>query len=312
MQQLLTLFSLFDEAKAGKADAQLELGKEFARINREKSALLTKNEYIELLIGKLLASNNDNAPASDFMTEGTQNVSELVPNGYAQKILSFLGMDEDMDSGSGEEKDDDDNGDDGDDDDDELEINVQTGSTENADATPGLPVKSESTDQTMENFKYVYNPPVCSDLHIDAIRIIEEQLRRNTSNTPKYDEDSELETLMKLSEIKFRNMTAKVAKKALGRQFLFHVKLNLLPEYEPLFPINSCYLLLNSVHWWRKAAEQGLPEAQFLLGSAYADGQGVAKDKERAAFWWSKAAGNGLLIAQLMFDDLISEEEGME
>ena len=42
--------------------------------------------------------------------------------------------------------------------------------------------------------------------------------------------------------------------------------------------------------WWRKAAEQDLPDAQNNLGARYADGQGVAKDAVEAVKWFRKAA----------------------
>ena len=45
--------------------------------------------------------------------------------------------------------------------------------------------------------------------------------------------------------------------------------------------------------WLRKAAEQGLPFAQTLLGFIYANGQGVAQDYAAAVSWYRKAADQG-------------------
>jgi TPR repeat protein len=42
--------------------------------------------------------------------------------------------------------------------------------------------------------------------------------------------------------------------------------------------------------WFRKAADQGHPEAQYNLGLAYANGQGVARDNVQALTWMNLAA----------------------
>ena len=44
---------------------------------------------------------------------------------------------------------------------------------------------------------------------------------------------------------------------------------------------------------YRKAAEQGHPGAQFLLGGMYFYGLGVAKDDAEAVKWYRKAAEQG-------------------
>lgn len=41
--------------------------------------------------------------------------------------------------------------------------------------------------------------------------------------------------------------------------------------------------------WYRKAAEQGLAEAQYELGTMYREGQGVPQDYVEAARWYRKA-----------------------
>ena len=45
--------------------------------------------------------------------------------------------------------------------------------------------------------------------------------------------------------------------------------------------------------WFRKAAENGLPVAQYRLGIRYFDGDGVEKDEEKALAWLRKAAEGG-------------------
>ena len=41
----------------------------------------------------------------------------------------------------------------------------------------------------------------------------------------------------------------------------------------------------------RTLAEQGDPEAQFVLGTMYRDGQGVEKDLTETLKWWTKSRG---------------------
>ncbi|MDR1297836.1 MAG: hypothetical protein LBO05_10800, partial [Deltaproteobacteria bacterium] len=55
--------------------------------------------------------------------------------------------------------------------------------------------------------------------------------------------------------------------------------------------------------WWTKAAENGLPEAQFLLGCAYADGNGVSAEMDEAVRWWRLAAAQGWLMARALLED---------
>jgi len=53
-----------------------------------------------------------------------------------------------------------------------------------------------------------------------------------------------------------------------------------------------------SIKWYRKAAEQGLPEAQFELGYCYDNGEGVEQNPSEAAKWYRKAAEQGHAEAQ--------------
>jgi TPR repeat protein len=50
--------------------------------------------------------------------------------------------------------------------------------------------------------------------------------------------------------------------------------------------------------WYRKAADQGYTRAQFNLGWAYFNGQGVTQDNAQAAIWFRKAAEQGDAGAQ--------------
>ncbi len=53
-----------------------------------------------------------------------------------------------------------------------------------------------------------------------------------------------------------------------------------------------------AVKWYRKAAEQGHAAAQFNLGFCFANGQGVQKDEAEAVKWYRKAAEQGDADAQ--------------
>ncbi len=63
---------------------------------------------------------------------------------------------------------------------------------------------------------------------------------------------------------------------------------------------------------WRPLAEQGDAEAQLALAGLYADGQGVARDPERAVFWYRQAAAQGDAVAQLNLGDHYARGLGVE
>ena len=50
--------------------------------------------------------------------------------------------------------------------------------------------------------------------------------------------------------------------------------------------------------WYRRAAKQGLADAQFNLGNLYRSGRGVEQDPRRAVLWYLKAAMQGMPAAQ--------------
>ena len=66
-----------------------------------------------------------------------------------------------------------------------------------------------------------------------------------------------------------------------------------------------------AVEWWRLAAEQGDPEAQFNLASAYMTGTGIEQDKGRALDWLVKAAEQGVVSAQSKLGLLFATGEGI-
>lgn len=66
----------------------------------------------------------------------------------------------------------------------------------------------------------------------------------------------------------------------------------------------------NAVKWFRKAAEQGNPKAQFLLGACYF-GYGVAQDYTNEFNWYRKAAEQGYADAQCALGNCYHNGEGV-
>lgn len=62
-----------------------------------------------------------------------------------------------------------------------------------------------------------------------------------------------------------------------------------------------------SAYWYRKAADQGLAEAQSSLGGRYYTGKGVPQSYPQAAYWWSKAAAGGNHWAKSDLERLVKE-----
>jgi len=54
-----------------------------------------------------------------------------------------------------------------------------------------------------------------------------------------------------------------------------------------------------AVAWYRKAAERGEANAQYILGLMYLDGRGVPQDDRQAENWYRKAAEQGYASAQV-------------
>jgi TPR repeat protein len=51
-----------------------------------------------------------------------------------------------------------------------------------------------------------------------------------------------------------------------------------------------------AVYWYRKAAEQGHPPAEYDLGWMVADGRGVLKNETEAKGWLRRAAESGFEV----------------
>ncbi len=65
---------------------------------------------------------------------------------------------------------------------------------------------------------------------------------------------------------------------------------------------------LQAAEWYRKAAEQNHPLAQFNLGQMFAHGHGVERDDEAATVWIRRSADGGGAGAQFKMGDRFYRE----
>ena len=63
---------------------------------------------------------------------------------------------------------------------------------------------------------------------------------------------------------------------------------------------------------YRKSAEQGLAEAQYVLGICYGCGVGVEQDYKKAVEWYHKSAEQGHAEAQYNLGNCYYNGEGVE
>lgn len=66
-----------------------------------------------------------------------------------------------------------------------------------------------------------------------------------------------------------------------------------------------------AARWWLQAAEQGHADAQYRLGLAYRDGEGVDRDHTEAAQLWLQAAEQGHAYAQYWLGEAHRKGEGV-
>ena len=67
----------------------------------------------------------------------------------------------------------------------------------------------------------------------------------------------------------------------------------------------------DAANWFRRAAEQGLADAQFNLGLMYYTGEGVEHDDEVAFRWFDSAAAQGHAKAQFNLGALYANGHGV-
>lgn len=66
-----------------------------------------------------------------------------------------------------------------------------------------------------------------------------------------------------------------------------------------------------AIHWWNAAALQGHVTAQLNLGLLYWRGVGVEKDLTKAREWWQRAANGGDAVAQFHLGAMAATGDGM-
>jgi TPR repeat protein len=66
-----------------------------------------------------------------------------------------------------------------------------------------------------------------------------------------------------------------------------------------------------ALKFWRPLAEQGIPQAQNVLGTMYNNGQGVPQDHAEAGNLWRLAAAQGLAAAQFNLGTLFANGRGV-
>lgn len=69
---------------------------------------------------------------------------------------------------------------------------------------------------------------------------------------------------------------------------------------------------VEAVKWYRNAAEQGYPDAQFALGFMYENGKGIEEDDAEAMRWYRKAAEQGNAYAQCNLGAMYANGEGVK
>ncbi len=62
------------------------------------------------------------------------------------------------------------------------------------------------------------------------------------------------------------------------------------------------------VYWYKRAAQEGLPEAQYALGKLYYMGRGVTQSLEKSLYWFTLAAKKGMISAQYILGWMYSLE----
>ena len=60
---------------------------------------------------------------------------------------------------------------------------------------------------------------------------------------------------------------------------------------------------------YRKAAERGNAEAQYMLGLCYGTGKGVEVDQAEAKKWYRKASEQGFVPAKQLLSELNNQEQ---
>jgi hypothetical protein len=139
------------------------------------------------------------------------------------------------------------------------------------------------------------------DLSIPQIKIIEVASKPKKKNIePKIEQD------LPIPQIEIVKVVSELAEKQ--QNLPNRTKLKLKTKNEPISPLKN---ESNDVYLYRIAAEKGNADAQFNLGFAYDEGEGVTQDYEQALFWYLKAAQQGDVVAQFNLGCMYHEGRGV-
>jgi hypothetical protein len=58
-----------------------------------------------------------------------------------------------------------------------------------------------------------------------------------------------------------------------------------------------------AISWFKKAAEQGEAESQYILGEIYVEGKAIVKSYKNAKYWVQLAYENGFVGAKELWDE---------
>lgn len=64
-----------------------------------------------------------------------------------------------------------------------------------------------------------------------------------------------------------------------------------------------------AITWYKKSANNGCPEAQWMTGNLYHYGQGVPENNEEAVKWWTLAANQQFKPAQQIMNIINKEKQ---
>lgn len=95
-----------------------------------------------------------------------------------------------------------------------------------------------------------------------------------------------------------------------GTSSISSLSSNAFELYEKGVEYNEAQEYTEAFRLFMKAAEQGVPEAQYALGIYYESGTAVQLNYSEAAKWYRKAAERGNAEAQLMFAQCLMEGKG--
>ena len=69
------------------------------------------------------------------------------------------------------------------------------------------------------------------------------------------------------------------------------------------------FIYMKQAELYRKAAERGNAEAQYMLGLCYGTGKGVEVDQAEAKKWYRKASEQGFVPAKQLLSELNNQEQ---